>query len=254
MDATRPDRAAIFYSTTCTSRAGHRYGVSTLRNNSARGAGGSKRAVGHAELFASITRPYVLAPPTHENRLFGGVAGPRNWTLELAGNIAERSAEIGADQLERGDGGYGDKCRDQSIFDGRDPGIVPAQVPKWRVGYHRFSFNLSGGTRRFLHKSYSKIIVYPSFGWRAIKPSWTVSARCGASYRQPLWGGPIVGRRIAVGLRVHHSPPGSALALSAAVRFPVHSCRPPGQAGAGEPRHFSPSRRRSCFLDPHCVA
>src|SRR6516164_5205619 len=82
----------------------------------------------------------------------------RDWVSELGGNIAERIAQVGADQLERGDGGDGDQCRDQSILNGRDPGIVPAQVPKWRVGYHRLFLQLSGGTRRFLHKSYSKIM------------------------------------------------------------------------------------------------
>ena len=178
----------------------------------------------------------------------------RDWVLELGGNIAERIAQVGADQLERGDGGDGDQCRDQSILNGRDPGIVPAQVPKWRVGYHRLFLQLSGGTRRFLHKSYSKIMfTLLSGGERSNLPG-PYRDDAARAHRPTLWGDPIVDKRIAVALRVHHAAPGSTVALPAAVPFPVHPCSSPGQASAGEPLCFCPSRCRSRFLDPHRVA
>src|SRR6516165_7270658 len=169
----------------------------------------------------------------------------RDWVLELGGNIAERIAQVGADQLERSDGGDGDQCRDQSVLNGRDPGIVPAQVPKWRVGYHSFFLQLSGGTRRFLHKSYSKIMFTLLSGGERSSLTGPYRADAARAHRPTLWGDPIAGRRIAVALRLHHAAPGSALALPSAVRSPVHPRGPSGHAGAGERRGFSPPRRRS---------
>jgi hypothetical protein len=49
------------------------------------GAGGSKRAVGRAELFAPITRPYFLAPPTHEKPALSGTEPPTVWRFERRG-------------------------------------------------------------------------------------------------------------------------------------------------------------------------
>jgi hypothetical protein len=52
------------------------------------GAGGSKRAVGRAELFAPITRPYFLAPPTHEKAPFRGRSRLQSGVSSAAGDHA----------------------------------------------------------------------------------------------------------------------------------------------------------------------
>ena len=41
--------------------------------------------------------------------------------LKLAGDVTESRAEIGANQCKGGDRCNRDQCRDQRIFDGRDP-------------------------------------------------------------------------------------------------------------------------------------
>jgi hypothetical protein len=59
-----------------------------------------------------------------------GAGGPSSAFSELASDGAEHRAEIGADEGEGGDGSDCDQCGDQSIFDGRNPGLVPDQIGK----------------------------------------------------------------------------------------------------------------------------
>src|SRR5260370_41482550 len=59
-----------------------------------------------------------------------GARGPSSAFLELGGDRAEGSAEIGADEGEGSDCGDCDQCGDQSIFDGCNPGLVPDQIGK----------------------------------------------------------------------------------------------------------------------------
>jgi hypothetical protein len=50
-------------------------------------------------------------------------------------------------------------------------------------------------------------------------------------------------------LRVHHAPPGSVLALPAAIPYSVPSRGPPGEARDWKSRRLGPSRCRSRLLD-----
>jgi hypothetical protein len=59
-----------------------------------------------------------------------GAGGPSSAFSELASDGAERCAETGADEGEGGNGSDCDQRGDQSIFDGRNPGLVPDQIGK----------------------------------------------------------------------------------------------------------------------------
>jgi hypothetical protein len=48
--------------------------------------------------------------------------------LQVASDRVEDAAEVGADQLERGNRGNGDQCGNQTVFDGRRAALVVNKV------------------------------------------------------------------------------------------------------------------------------
>src|SRR6266851_6925573 len=65
--------------------------------------------------------------------------------LEAGCDLAEGTAQIGADRSHDGDGGDGDECGNQAIFDRRNTGFVFDQLGKKRV--HRVLLALSDAHR-----------------------------------------------------------------------------------------------------------